>query len=84
MKQQQGGSGGGSYTSANTMDVKLRNEPGDEVIQFQHRILRHMNRQRSRWRLNLELGELSKSPRTMGNCGVQVGVGCSQGLIEEV
>lgn len=36
MKQQQGGSGGGSYTSDNTMDVKLRNELGEDVIQFQH------------------------------------------------
>jgi hypothetical protein len=36
MKQQQGGSDHGSYTSENTMDVKLRNELGAEVIQFQH------------------------------------------------
>ena len=32
MKQRQGG----SYTSDNTMDVKLRNELGEDIIQFQH------------------------------------------------
>jgi len=29
-------SGGGTYTSENTMDVQLRNEVGEDVVQFQH------------------------------------------------
>ena len=31
----QGGGSSGSYTSENTLDVKLRNELGEDVIQFQ-------------------------------------------------